>query len=119
METNISPQSPFHKLNFGNSSPKTRKSIYQTFLDLSIFTGFLYFVPNILSRIWQAPEYATVKQGAEYACISLNMPYQCFNTIEYALIMLNMLKYAFTYLNKQNSDYVRILNVNLTKIAIQ
>ena len=48
MET--SAQSPFQKLNYGNSIKK-RKSKYQTFLFLSSFTGFLYFVPNILSRI--------------------------------------------------------------------
>ena len=35
----------------GNSSQKTRKSRYQTFLVLSSFTGFLYFVANILSEI--------------------------------------------------------------------
>ena len=29
---------------------KKHKSRYQTFLVLSYFTGFLYFVPNILSR---------------------------------------------------------------------
>ena len=46
-----SAQSSFQKLNFGNSSEKTRKSKYQTFLVLSSFTGFLYFVSNILSRI--------------------------------------------------------------------
>ena len=46
-----STQSPFQKLNFGNSSQKVRKSWYQTFLFLSSFTGFLYFVPNILPRI--------------------------------------------------------------------
>ena len=51
VETYSSTQSPFQKLNLGNSSRKTRKSRYQTFLDLSSFTGFLYFVPNILSRI--------------------------------------------------------------------
>ena len=39
------------KLNFGNSSPKTRKSRYQTLLYLSSFPRFLYFVPNILSII--------------------------------------------------------------------
>ena len=38
-------------LNLGISSPKAGKSRYQTFLDLSSFTGFLYFVPNILSSI--------------------------------------------------------------------
>ena len=32
----------FQKLNFGNSSQKTRKSRYQTFLNLSSFTGFLW-----------------------------------------------------------------------------
>ena len=46
-----SAQSPFQKLNFGNSIQKTLKSRYQTFLVLSSFTGFLYFVPNFLSTI--------------------------------------------------------------------
>ena len=35
-----SVQSPFQKLNFGNSSQKTRSSRYQTLLYLSIFTTF-------------------------------------------------------------------------------
>ena len=39
-----SVQSPFQKLNFGSSSQKTCQSRYQTFLDLSSFTGFLLFV---------------------------------------------------------------------------
>ena len=43
-----SAQSPFQKLNFGSSSQKTCKSRYQTFLVLSNFTGFLYFVLNVL-----------------------------------------------------------------------
>ena len=51
VETQPSAQSPFKKLNFTNSSPKSRKNGYQTFLDLSSFTGFLYLVPNFLSRI--------------------------------------------------------------------
>ena len=51
METQPSAQSPFQKLNFGSSSQKTPKSRYQTFLVLSSFTGFLYFVPNILPKI--------------------------------------------------------------------
>ena len=46
-----SAQSLFHKLNFGNSSQKKRKSRCQTFLYLSSFTGFLYFAPNVLPRI--------------------------------------------------------------------
>ena len=41
----------FQKSNFGNSSQKTQKGRYQTFLFLSHFTGFVYFVPNILPRI--------------------------------------------------------------------
>ena len=45
-------QSPFQKLIFGNSSQKTCKCRYQTFLVMSSFTGFLYFVPNnMLSEI--------------------------------------------------------------------
>ena len=39
------------EINFGSSSQKTRKSRQQNFLVLSSFTGFLYFVPNILPRI--------------------------------------------------------------------
>ena len=46
-----SAQSPFEKLNSGNSSQKTHKSRYQSFLVLFSLTGFLYFVSNILSRI--------------------------------------------------------------------
>ena len=49
--TQPSAQSPFHKLNFGSSSKKTRKSRYQTFVVLFSFTGFLYFVPNVLLRM--------------------------------------------------------------------
>ena len=30
---------------------------------------------------------------------------------EYALIMLNVLEYTCTYLNKQSSEYARILNL--------
>ena len=52
VETQPSAQSSFQKLNFGNSSEKTRKNRYQTFLVLSSFTRFLYFAPNILSRIF-------------------------------------------------------------------
>ena len=51
METQSSAQFPFQKSSFGSNSQKTRKSRYQTFLVLSSFTGFLYFVPNILPRI--------------------------------------------------------------------
>ena len=51
VETAQRPVSLPEILNLGNSSPKAGKSRYQTFLDLSSFTGFLYFVPNILSSI--------------------------------------------------------------------
>ena len=51
VEIQPSAQSPFHKLNFGNSSQKTHKSRYQTFLFLSSFTGFLCFVPDLLPMI--------------------------------------------------------------------
>ena len=50
-ETWPSAQSPFQKLKFGSSSQKTCESRYQTFLVLSGFTGFLYFVPNNLPMI--------------------------------------------------------------------
>ena len=74
VQTQPSAQSPFQKLNFGNSSPKTRKSRYQTFLVLSSFTGFLCFVPNILSEIvafcgllWVVPHFVK-KMKAHQAC---------------------------------------------------
>ena len=46
-----SPQSPLQKFNFCNSSQRTRKSRYQSFLYLPRFTRYLYFVPNILPKI--------------------------------------------------------------------
>ena len=50
METESSTQSPFQKLNLGNSSQKTHKIRYQNFLVLFTFTGFFYVVPNVLTR---------------------------------------------------------------------
>ena len=50
-ETQPNSLSPFHKLNFGHSCPKTRKSNYENFLDLPNFTGFFYFVTNIFFKI--------------------------------------------------------------------
>ena len=47
----LSAQSLLEKLNFGNSNQKTGKGRYQTFLVLSNFTEFVYFVSNILSGI--------------------------------------------------------------------
>ena len=44
-------QAPYHKLNIGNSSEKICKSRSQTFHLISGFTGFLYFVRNILPRL--------------------------------------------------------------------
>lgn len=38
-------------LNLVNSSQKINKSRYQSFSVMSNFTGFIYFVPRILSRI--------------------------------------------------------------------
>ena len=53
-----------------------------------------------LHRVLNMPEY-----------LSLNMPLQLLNMRAYALAMLNMLEYACIYLNKQSSQYARILNV--------
>ena len=50
VETQPSTQSPFQNLDFASRSQKTRKSIYRTVLGLSSFTGFIYFLPNILPR---------------------------------------------------------------------
>ena len=51
VETQPNAQSHFQKLKFGNNSQKTCNSSHQNFLFLPSFTGFLYLVPNILSRI--------------------------------------------------------------------
>ena len=51
METQPSVQSSFQKLNFDNNCEKTGKTREQIFEVLFKFTGFLYFVPNILQRI--------------------------------------------------------------------
>ena len=67
-ETEPSAQSPLHKLNFGSSSQKTRKSRYQNFLALSSFTGFIYPVPNTLLRIvgWEC-NWETHKNSFAYS----------------------------------------------------
>ena len=51
VETQPSVTSFFQKLNFDNSCQKPRKTRQQIFEVLSSFTGFLYFVPNVFSRI--------------------------------------------------------------------
>ena len=56
MGTQPSVQSPFQKSKFCNSSHKVRKSRNQTLLLLSNITGFLYFIPNISSRIAGEPK---------------------------------------------------------------
>ena len=43
--------------------------------------------------------------------ICLNNALKYLNTREYILIMLNMLEYISLYLNKQSSEYARILNM--------
>ena len=73
-----SPQFPFQKLNFGSSSQKTRKSRYQTFLVLSSFTGFLYFVPNILPRI--------VKKGGLKICSKFTGEHKCQSVLSMKLL---------------------------------
>ena len=42
----------------------------------------------------------------------LNMLWKCLNMCEYTLIMLNMLEYTWIYLNKQSSEYARLVNVS-------
>ena len=51
VEAQPSVQSSFQKLNFDKNCPKTRKIREQNFKALTNFTGFIYFVPNILSKI--------------------------------------------------------------------
>ena len=65
-----SAQSPFQKLNFDNSSHKTRKSRYQTFLLLSSFTGFLYFVPIF----WNCTSYTNPSKTIYIDLILTNRP---------------------------------------------
>ena len=51
VEAKTGPQYAFQKLHFGNNSQKLNKIRYQTFLFLLSFTGFFYFLRNILSGI--------------------------------------------------------------------
>ena len=51
VEAKPSTQSLINKFDFGNSNQKSRKDGYQTSLFLSNITGFLNFIPNILSGI--------------------------------------------------------------------
>ena len=60
-------------------------------------------------RIWQVYEYVRVKQGAEYALISLN---KCLNMREYVLITLNMIEYVGICLKKQSAEYGRYYILN-------
>ena len=70
VEAQPSTQSPFQKLNFDNSNQKVRKnSRYQSFLDLSNFSGFLYFIPCTLSRIVQWFWEGSVGIGADHIFI--------------------------------------------------
>ena len=64
VETFPSAQSPFQKLNFGTTPKSIRKSRYQTFLAKSSFTGFLYFVPNILPMIVWANKLLVVTRAS-------------------------------------------------------
>ena len=66
-------QSPLQKLNLGNSSHKTCKSRYQTFLVLFSFTGFLYIVPNILPRIVDYFEYEEFNGTVYLICLRLEI----------------------------------------------
>ena len=51
-------------------------------------------------RIWQDCEYVRVTQGAEYASISLSMPYYYLKMREYASVTLNMIEYSGINLKK-------------------
>ena len=61
--------------------------------------------------IWRCCEYVRVRQVVEYALIGWIISFKYICTGEYALIMLHMLEYVCIYLNKQSSEYARILNV--------
>ena len=51
VETKASVHFLFKKSDFGNSNQKSSKNGYQTFIFPCNIAGFMYFVPNILSRI--------------------------------------------------------------------
>ena len=80
VETWPSAQSPFQKLNFGSSSHKTRKSRYQTLLALSSFTGFHYFLPNILFRI-----------------VGLDVIYKCFESFIKNILKVTFFNFMISY----------------------
>ena len=75
-----------------------------------------------LVKVSPAFEYASSSkcQWSEYGKIVniqglhrvLNMLWKCLNMCEYTLIMLNMLEYTWIYLNKQSSEYARLVNVS-------
>ena len=58
------------------SSSRTRKSRYQTFLDLSSFTEFFYFVQNILSKIvWENKCLVLTRSGVLQTLVSWHFVY--------------------------------------------
>ena len=69
METYLSAQSYFQKSNFGNSSLKTRKSVYQTFLVLCNFTECFYFVLKLLPKILNLFKWNFICETAQKLCL--------------------------------------------------
>ena len=63
-------------------------------------------------RVWAGCKSVRITQSAEYTGIVLHMPKLFPDMREYPLIMRNMLEYACIYLNKQSSEYARILNMS-------
>ena len=82
------------------------KYVWSTFHSVLNYP-LVQYMPGV--RIWQGCEYARVAQGAEYAWISLNMPWLCPNIREFALITLNMIELTGIYL--KSVEYTWILNM--------
>ena len=93
-----STQSSFQKLNFSNSSKKTRGSRYHTFLVLYTFTGFLYFLPNTLSRIvgWFFLYWGLEILTGRTSSKSAGLLYSLFGTIILNLRTVSLDKYGLS-----------------------
>ena len=83
-----------------------------TILAMAEFWICLVKVLQGFENVFSSKHARTQKMVRLWICEGDTGYWICLNKPEYALIMLNMPEYACTYLNKQNSEYAKILNVS-------
>ena len=105
VQTQPNSQSSFQKLDFDNSCQKTRKIRYYIFEVLPNFTVYLYFVPNILSRIVDNLLAASICNG-KFSCLLLSY---IIYTYIYIYIYITSGYYSYSQLGQVSSLCVLLL----------